>query len=109
MADVICMEHVNPHLSIRNVNIPASWGLGCCSGSEGIPSWSPRLESLLKGFSEAYKRVSPDFQTLHGYGRTPPGRANLNLASSQIAERFRWGLLASLSLHLLCCRIDAGK
>lgn len=33
-------------------------------------------------------RASPDFQTVHGYGRTPPGRANLALASSQIAERF---------------------
>ena len=48
------------------------------------------IAALLKSFSEAFKRVSPDFQTLHGYGRTPPGRANLKIAGSQIAERFKW-------------------
>ncbi|KAK9802712.1 hypothetical protein WJX73_010124 [Symbiochloris irregularis] len=59
------------------------------SGCEGIPSWSPKLESLLMTFSEAFKRASPDFQTVHGYGRTPPGRANLKIAGSQIGERFK--------------------
>ena len=42
---------------------------------------------------EAYCRrlveACPDFQTAHGYPRTPRGKANLTMASNQLAARFK--------------------
>ncbi len=59
------------------------------SGSEGIPSWTPTLRSLLDGFLTALKLASPDFQTEHGYEIDKPGQANLTMATNYIAETFK--------------------
>jgi hypothetical protein len=50
----------------------------------GIPAWNSRLERLYDRFSDALLAASPDFQTKVGYGRDPPGAANLMLASKQV-------------------------
>lgn len=44
---------------------------------------------LSAAFKAAWLRCSPDFQTKYSYGRTPKGRANLRLAGSHVAERFK--------------------
>ncbi|MEZ5668046.1 MAG: M14-type cytosolic carboxypeptidase [Alphaproteobacteria bacterium] len=58
------------------------------AGAHGIPSWSDRLERLHDGFCAAHVRANPDFQTEHGYGKAPPGRANLTMATNAVAETF---------------------
>ena len=58
------------------------------AGAHGIPSWNDRMERLHDGFCASYRRANPDFQTEHGYGKAPPGRANLSMATNAIAESF---------------------
>jgi len=58
------------------------------SGSEGIPSFTPRLKGLVKAFDAAVLDVAPDFQTQHGYGGDAPGTANMTICSNAIAERY---------------------
>lgn len=58
------------------------------AGAHGIPSWDARLEDLHDRFCAAYQRANPDFQLEHGYGKAPPGRANLAMATNAIAEAF---------------------
>ena len=58
------------------------------AGTQGIPSWSPRLEGLFKSFSNSLARVNPDFQLEKGYGDDDPGQANLAICADQVAQRF---------------------
>jgi len=58
------------------------------AGSDGIPSFSPRLKGLLDGFKAAYMLACPDFQTRYGYPVSAPGTANMTMCTSQVAERF---------------------
>ena len=64
--------------------IPANF----LAGFEGIPSFSERQAKLFKLFSETLERVSPDFQTRQGYEISAPGRANLSMSTTQLAERY---------------------
>ena len=57
-------------------------------GTEGNPGYSPRLEALEHTFKAAWLASCPDFQTAQGYGRTPPGEANLTLATQWIGQQF---------------------
>lgn len=56
------------------------------AGAEGVPSFTKLSAKWLDDFQEAYKQFSPDFQTEHGYDKTPPGKANLTYATNYIAE-----------------------
>ena len=56
------------------------------AGAEGVPSFTKQGAKWLDDFQKAYKRFSPDFQTKHGYGKTPAGKANLTYATNYIAE-----------------------
>lgn len=59
------------------------------AATEGIPSWSDRLKTLLDTFKGAYVSASNGvFQTQIGYPVTPPGKANLSICSNALAERF---------------------
>ena len=59
------------------------------AGTEGIPSWSDRLEDLLERFKSSYMKSSNGvFQTQYGYPRNSPGKANLTICSNALAERF---------------------
>lgn len=63
------------------------------AGFEGIPSMTPRLKGLLDRFRARLLVHAPDFQTRVGYPVAPAGKANLTMATNQIAERF--GALAA--------------
>ncbi len=58
------------------------------AGFEGIPSLGERQNELFKLFSRTLARISPDFQTRQGYEVPPPGKANLTMSTTQIAQRF---------------------
>lgn len=58
------------------------------AGFEGIPSWTKEQGARYERFSEALERISPDFQTEKGYALTEPGKANLSMSTTQLAERF---------------------
>ncbi len=64
--------------------IPANF----LAGFEGIPSLTPRQTRLFKLFSDTMERLSPDFQTRQGYEIPAPGRANMSMSTTQVAERF---------------------
>lgn len=59
------------------------------AGFEGIPSITDEMLKLLSTYKETLERLSPDFQTKFGYPIAAPGKANLTMATNQIAERFR--------------------
>lgn len=58
------------------------------AGSEGIPSWSPRLAELLSTFKNQLIEATPDFQDKDGYPIDPAGKANMRIACNAVAERF---------------------
>ena len=64
--------------------IPANF----LAGFEGIPSLTARQSELFTLFSTTLERVSPDFQTRRGYQVPPPGKANMSMSTTQLAERF---------------------
>lgn len=58
------------------------------AGSEGIPSWSPRLAELLSTFKNQLIQATPDFQDKDGYPIDGAGKANMKIACNAVAERF---------------------
>ena len=58
------------------------------AGSEGIPSWNEQRDKQLVAFKATWAALNPDFQTVHGYPRTPAGKANMSVCSSQLAQTF---------------------
>ena len=58
------------------------------AGFDGIPSLKPEQAEGYSRYRAILDRRSPDFQTRIGYPITPPGKGNLSMATSQIAERF---------------------
>ena len=59
------------------------------AGPEGIPSFSDALARNLARFQAALVAANPEFQTEHGYGVTPPGKANLAICANHVAETYR--------------------
>jgi murein tripeptide amidase MpaA len=55
---------------------------------EGIPSYDERLKNLLDSFKKHWLVISPDFQVEQGYPVNEPGKANLNICSKAIGEKF---------------------
>jgi len=68
------------------------------SGAEGVPSWSEAREAVQTRFEVAYEVANPDFQRVHGYGRTAPGQANMSMCTNQVAERFPGSLAMTLEM-----------
>jgi murein tripeptide amidase MpaA len=58
------------------------------AGFEGIPSLKPGQLEGYNRYKAILARRTPDFQTRQGYPVTRPGKGNLTMATSQIAERF---------------------
>ena len=58
------------------------------AGFEGIPSLRDEQQRLYTLYADTLARVTPDFQTRHGYGVVPRGQANLSMSTTQLAERF---------------------
>ncbi|TLX47702.1 hypothetical protein C1E24_07190 [Pseudoalteromonas phenolica] len=59
------------------------------AGSEGIPSYDTRLESLENDFKAALLTITPEFQDEFGYPKDAPGEANLTVASCAVGEAFK--------------------
>ena len=58
------------------------------AGFEGIPSWTDEQGERFYRYQRILARRTPDFQTKLGYPRSGRGRANLTMATNQLAERF---------------------
>jgi murein tripeptide amidase MpaA len=73
------------------LDLHADEGLPYCfaSGIEGIPSYDERLKWLQETFLAKWTEYSPDFQTLHGYPKNEPGKANLSIGSKFVGEHFK--------------------
>ncbi|MCC2973209.1 M14-type cytosolic carboxypeptidase [Massilia sp. IC2-476] len=67
------------------------------AGSESLPTWTEAQAAQQKQFIEDFKIASPDFQDVHGYGKTPFTDETLTMGSSHITHAF--GCL-SLTLEL---------
>lgn len=59
------------------------------AGIEGIPAFDSRLSKLTDVFNSSWEKVSPDFQTEHGYPKNEPKKANLNICSKNIGQEFK--------------------
>jgi murein tripeptide amidase MpaA len=64
--------------------IPAAF----IAGFDGIPSWTEAQGAGYDRYRAILERRTPDFQTALGYPRAPAGKANLTMATNQLAERF---------------------
>ncbi|API60815.1 hypothetical protein BSL82_17280 [Tardibacter chloracetimidivorans] len=58
------------------------------AGFEGIPERNDAQGRRYRRYVETLERLSPDFQTRHGYPAAPPGKANLSMSTNQLANRF---------------------
>jgi murein tripeptide amidase MpaA len=58
------------------------------AGFEGIPSIRPDQIASFRRYRDTLAARTPDFQTRLGYPEARPGKANLSMATSQIAERY---------------------
>ena len=64
--------------------IPAAF----LAGFDGIPSWTTAQGDGYERYRAILARRTPDFQTALGYPKAPAGKANLTMATNQLAERF---------------------
>ncbi|NNM76972.1 carboxypeptidase family protein [Sphingomonas sp. ID1715] len=64
--------------------IPANF----IAGFEGIPSFDPAKGALFTRFRDTLAERSPDFQIAKGYEVAPPGKANMSMSTTQLAERY---------------------
>ena len=58
------------------------------AGFEGIPSITEKQLAGYQRYRAILDRRTPDFQTRRGYPVTSAGKANLSMATNQLAERF---------------------
>ena len=58
------------------------------AGFEGIPSLKDEQQARYLAFQSALAANTPDFQTVLGYESSAPGKANLSMSTTQLAERF---------------------
>src|SRR3546814_16632341 len=58
------------------------------AGFDGIPQWTDAQGARYRRFVETLERLTPDFQTRHGYPASAPGKANLSMSTNQLANRF---------------------
>jgi murein tripeptide amidase MpaA len=56
---------------------------------EGNPGYTPQQAELEAHFRKRLGEITVDFQSVHGYPRSAPGKANMNLACNSVGERFK--------------------
>ncbi|QUP64048.1 carboxypeptidase family protein [Pseudomonas syringae Cit 7] len=56
---------------------------------EGNPGYSAQQRQLEERFRSRLCEVSDNFQAAHGYPRSAPGQANMNLAANAVGERYK--------------------
>lgn len=58
------------------------------AGADGIPSLTERQTSLRAAYDAALLRANPDYQTEKGYPKAAPGKSNLTMCTTHVAEYF---------------------
>lgn len=58
------------------------------AGTQGIPNWSDRLCELLRIFTNAQLKASPEFQIGHGYDNDESCKANLAVCGDSVASKY---------------------
>ena len=58
-------------------------------GNERLPTYSPRMAALERGFASALEAANPDFQTVHGYPANKETKVNLTVASKWVGPHLR--------------------
>jgi murein tripeptide amidase MpaA len=58
------------------------------AGADGIPSLTERQKAARDAFDAALVRANPDYQTEKGYPRAAPGKGNLTMCTTHVAEHF---------------------
>lgn len=58
------------------------------AGPDGVKTVRPEIRAARRAYEEALKIASPDFQTETGYPKASPGKANMTMATNQIAGAF---------------------
>jgi len=66
-------------------------------GNERLPSYTPRMSALERGFCDALKASNPDFQTVHGYPANKETKVNLTVASKWVGHTYG-GLALTLEM-----------
>jgi len=66
-------------------------------GNERLPTYSPRMAALERGFTDALKGANPDFQTVHGYPADKETKVNLTVASKWVGHTYG-GLALTLEM-----------
>ena len=56
------------------------------AAAEGVPKFDEKHAKCLKGFLDAYKKSTPEFQTKIGYSIDAPGTANLTMCTNYVAQ-----------------------
>lgn len=82
------MEHygVDMFLDVHgDEEIPYVFTAAC----EGNPGYTPHQEQLEAHFRRRLGEITVDFQSVHGYPRSAPGQANMNLACNSVGERYQ--------------------
>ncbi len=59
------------------------------SSIEGIPSFDDHMSDLLECFKTKWMKTNPDFQDTHKYPKNEPGKANLDICSKAVGEKFK--------------------
>ena len=76
--------------------IPANF----IAGFEGIPNWTEDQGARFYAYREALAELTPDFQTVLGYPKSAPGKANLTMSTNQLANRFAHLGCVSMTLEM---------
>ena len=58
------------------------------AGSDGVADMPANIVAARHNYEAAMIRSNPDFQTKYGYPKAAPGKANMTMATNQIAHRF---------------------
>ncbi len=66
-------------------------------GNERLPTYTPRMAALERGFADALVAANPDFQTVHGYPAHKDTKVNLTVASKWVGHTYG-GLALTLEM-----------
>jgi murein tripeptide amidase MpaA len=66
-------------------------------GNERLPTYTPRMAGLERGFADALVAANPDFQTVHGYPAHKDTKVNLTVASKWVGHTYG-GLALTLEM-----------
>ncbi|MBA1228694.1 carboxypeptidase family protein [Pseudomonas viridiflava] len=56
---------------------------------EGNPGYTAKQQQLEEQFRRRLGEITVDFQSVYGYPRSAPGKANMNLACNSVGERYK--------------------